>query len=193
MKKEDLVALGLTPEQADSVITGFGTMVPKSRLDDKIQEAKDYKSQLDARDKQLAELEPKAAGNEALLQQIQKLQDENKTAKTDYEQKLAETQRTFALDSALSGAKVKNLKAVKALLDAEKIKLDGDKLSGLDEQLEALKTSDAYLFESVEGGKPTFSTKPKQKSEGVTKETIMAIKDGPTRIQAIQDNPDLFN
>lgn len=192
MKKEDLIALGLTPEQADSVITGFGTMVPKSRLDEKIQEAKDYKSQLDARDKQLAELEPKAAGNEALLQQIQKLQDDNKNAQTEYEQKLAETQRTFALDSALSGAKVKNLKAVKALLDAEKIKLDGDKLSGLEEQLEALKTSDAYLFESTEEGKPTFSTKPKPKGEGVTKESIMSIKDSSARIQAIQDNPDLF-
>jgi len=192
MKKEDLVALGLTPEQADSVITGFGTMVPKSRLDEKIQEAKDYKSQLDARDKQLAELEPKAAGNESLLQQIQKLQDDNKTAQTEYEQKLAETQRTFALDSALSGAKVKNLKAVKALLDAEKIKLDGDKLSGLEEQLEALKTSDAYLFETAEEGKPTFSTKPKPKGEGVTKESIMAIKDSSARIQAIQDNPTLF-
>lgn len=192
MKKEDLVALGLTPEQADSVITGFGTMVPKTRLDEKIQEAKDYKSQLDARDKQLAELEPKAAGNDALLQQIQKLQDDNKNAQTEYEQKLAETQRTFALDSALSGAKVKNLKAVKALLDAEKIKLDGDKLSGLEEQLEALKTSDAYLFESTEETKPTFSTKPKPKTEGVTKESIMAIKDSSARIQAIQDNPTLF-
>lgn len=193
MKKEDLVALGLTPEQADSVITGFGTMVPKTRLDEKIQEAKDYKSQLDARDKQLAELEPKAAGNDALLQQIQKLQDDNKNAQTEYEQKLADTQRTFALDSALGVAKVKNLKAVKALLDAEKIKLDGNKLSGLEEQIEALKTSDAYLFESTEEGKPTFSTKPKPKGEGVTKESIMAIKDSSARIQAIQDNPTLFN
>lgn len=193
MKKEDLVALGLTEEQADSVIKGFGTMVPKSRLDDKIQEAKDYKEQLEARDKQLAELEPKAAGNEALLQQIQKLQDDNKKVQTDYEEKLSQQSYNFALESALSGAKVKNAKAVKALLDSEKIKLDGDKLTGLEEQLEALKTSDAYLFETVEEGKPTFSTKPKPKAEGVTKESIMAIKDSSQRIQAIQENPDLFN
>lgn len=192
MKKEDLVALGLTEEQADSVITGFGTMVPKSRLDEKIQEAKDYKSQLDARDKQLAELEPKAAGNEALLQQIQKLQDDNKKVQTDYEAKLSEQSYNFALESALSGAKVKNAKAVKALLDNEKIKLDGNDLVGLKEQLEALKTSDAYLFETAEEVKPTFSTKPKPKTEGVTKESIMAIKDSSQRIQAIQDNPDLF-
>lgn len=193
MKKEDLIALGLTEEQADSVISGFGTMVPKSRLDDKIQEAKDYKSQLDARDKQLAELEPKAAGNDALLQQIQKLQDDNKKVQDDYETKLSEQSYNFALESALNGAKVKNAKAVKALLDNEKIKLDGNDLVGLKEQLEALKTSDAYLFESTEEGKPTFSTKPKPKTEGVTKESIMAIKDSSQRIQAIQENADLFN
>lgn len=193
MKKEDLVALGLTEEQADSVIKGFGTMVPKSRLDDKIQEAKDYKEQLEARDKQLAELEPKAAGNEALLQQIQKLQDDNKKAQTDYEEKLSQQSYNFALESALSGAKVKNAKAVKALLDSEKIKLDGDKLTGLEEQLEALKTSDAYLFEAAEEKKPTFSTKPMPKGDKFTKEEIMAIKDSSQRIQAIQENPDLFN
>lgn len=56
MKKEELVALGLTSEQADSVITGFGTMVPKARLDQKIKEAKEYKDQVTERDTQLTAL-----------------------------------------------------------------------------------------------------------------------------------------
>ena len=193
MKKEDLVTLGLTEEQADSVITGFGTMVPKARLDEKIKEAKEYKEQVTERDTQLTALQSKAAGNEGLLAEITKLQEANQKAQAEYETKLSEQSFNFALESALSGAKVKNAKAVKALLDSEKIKLDGNELVGLKEQLEALKTSDAYLFESTEEGKPTFSTKPKPKTEGVTKESIMAIKDGPTRIQAIQENPDLFN
>lgn len=150
MKKEDLVALGLTPEQADSVITGFGTMVPKARLDEKIKEAKEYKDQVTERDTQLTALQSKAAGNEGLLAEITKLQEANQLAQTEYETKLSEQSYNFALESALSGAKVKNTKAVKALLDSEKIKLDGEKLSGLEEQLEALKTSDAYLFEVEE-------------------------------------------
>ena len=51
------------------------------------------------------------------------------------------------IDLAISNAKAKNVKSVKANLDLEKIKLDGDKLLGFDDQIEALKESDAYLFE----------------------------------------------
>lgn len=51
------------------------------------------------------------------------------------------------IDLAITNAKAKNVKAVKANLDLEKIKLDGDKLLGFDDQIEALKKSDAYLFE----------------------------------------------
>lgn len=51
------------------------------------------------------------------------------------------------IDLAINNAKAKNVKSVKANLDLEKIKLDGDKLLGFEDQIEALKKSDAYLFE----------------------------------------------
>lgn len=51
------------------------------------------------------------------------------------------------IDLAINNAKAKNVKSVKANLDLEKIKLDGDKLLGFDDQIEALKKSDAYLFD----------------------------------------------
>lgn len=51
------------------------------------------------------------------------------------------------IDLAISNAKARNVKSVKANLDLNKVKLDGDKLLGFDDQIEALKTSDAYLFE----------------------------------------------
>ncbi|WP_374964612.1 phage scaffolding protein [Lysinibacillus sp. RS5] len=146
MNKEQLIALGLTDEQAQQVVDGFGTMVPKTRLDDKIKELKTANDTIVERDTQLEELKPKAAGNEALLQQIQQLQNDNKTATEKYQSELTEQQRAFALDSALKDAKVHNPKSVKALLDMEKIKLNGEALEGLMEQLEALKQSDAYLF-----------------------------------------------
>ena len=49
------------------------------------------------------------------------------------------------IDLAINNAKAKNVKSVKANLDLDKIKLDGDKLLGFDDQIEALKKSDAYL------------------------------------------------
>lgn len=51
------------------------------------------------------------------------------------------------IDLAINNAKARNVKSVKANLDLSKIKLDGDKLLGFEDQIEALKESDAYLFE----------------------------------------------
>ena len=71
-------------------------------------------------------------------------------------------------NSTTSGAKSKNIKSVKANLDLEKIKLDGDKLLGFDDQIKALKESDAYLFEidkSVNKGLDDNGGKPR-KNEG---------------------------
>jgi hypothetical protein len=53
-----------------------------------------------------------------------------------------------AVNLALVQAKVKNPKLAKAALDMSIIKLDGENLLGLTEQVEALKESDGYLFET---------------------------------------------
>ena len=149
MTKEQLMALGLTEEQAQQVIDGYGTMIPKSRLDDKIKELKTANDTIAERDQQIEGLKPKAAGNEALQNEITRLQQENKDNADKHAADLAEQQRTFALESALKDANVHNPKSVKALLDMEKIKLNGEALDGLTEQLDALKQSDAYLFASA--------------------------------------------
>ena len=147
MNKEQLIALGLSEEQAQSVLDGFGQMVPKSRLDDKIQELKTAKDTITKYETDLEELKPKAAGNEALLQQIQQLQDDNKTAKDQHEAELAETRLTSAVKLALTG-KVQDLDIVSSLLDKTKIELDeqGNVKGGLDEQLTTLKESKSFLF-----------------------------------------------
>lgn len=74
-----------------------------------------------------------------------------KKSVTDWEDKyntdVATLKLNNAVDLALIGAKAKNPKLAKAALDMSVIKLDGDKLLGLTEQLDTLKKSDAYLFE----------------------------------------------
>ena len=90
----------------------------------------------------------KAKGNEELTAQIEELKQQNEATKTEYEEKLQKQSFDHVLEKSLTGAKVKNVKAVRALLDMEMIKLDGDTLKGLDEQVTKLKETDAYLFES---------------------------------------------
>ncbi|MCI8594110.1 MAG: hypothetical protein HFF09_02500 [Oscillospiraceae bacterium] len=55
---------------------------------------------------------------------------------------------------ALAAAGAKNPKVVKAALDLERVELTADgELTGLNEQVEALKKSDGYLFETARSGK----------------------------------------
>jgi myosin heavy subunit len=137
--------------------------IPRSRLNDKIEEAKELSKQLKDRDTQLEELGKKAKGNEELEKQINELKESNKTTATEYQSKLDKQAFDFALEKAITGAQAKNPRAVKALLDLEKIKMDGEKLLGFDDQLTVLKTSDGYLFgeaEKLGGRKPNDTTTP---------------------------------
>jgi hypothetical protein len=50
------------------------------------------------------------------------------------------------LENSLMKANVKNSKAIKGMLDLDKITIDGDELTGLEDQIKSLKESDSYLF-----------------------------------------------
>jgi hypothetical protein len=131
-------------------IVSDGNWFPKDKFDQVNSDNKDLKKQLKDRDVQLSELKTKATGNEELTKQINDLTEQNKKTAADYQAKLDQQSFDFALKDALSGAKAKNPKAVEALLNKDSIKLDGDKLLGLDDQLKAIKESDSYLFDSEE-------------------------------------------
>ncbi|AUN11210.1 phage scaffolding protein [Clostridium botulinum] len=73
----------------------------------------------------------------------------------EYEKQIQDMQFNYTLEGALKSANVRNTKAVKALLNLEGIKLEGENVLGLSEQIEALKKSDSYLF--AEEQKPKFS------------------------------------
>lgn len=121
--------------------------VEKTELDTVNNSIKDYRKQLKDRDKQLEDLKEKAKGNEELTAEIERLKDENKNVAKDYEAKIEKLNFDTKLDKSLIGAKAKNPKTVKALLNLENLKLDGEDIIGLKEQLEALKKSDGYLFD----------------------------------------------
>lgn len=155
MNREELKALGLSDEQVESVMRSHGKSIndlkeKADKVDGLESQIDDYKQQIEERDEQLQELGEKAKGNEELTEQINKLKEQNETTKNEYEEKLQSQTFDFTLDKALTNAGVRNSKAVKALLDTESIKLDGEKLLGLDDQLEALKESEEYLFKTEE-------------------------------------------
>lgn len=135
-------------------IVSNGQWFPKERFDAVNNEKKELKNQLDERDQQLTALQKQAKGNEELQSAIEQLQEENKKVSEEYQQKLEKQAFDFALESALRDAKAKNIKAVKANLNVDGLKLSDGKVIGLDEQLTALKESDGYLFETENESPP---------------------------------------
>ncbi|MGN0553467.1 MAG: phage scaffolding protein [Oscillospiraceae bacterium] len=76
-------------------------------------------------------------------------------AQADSKKQLDELRFNHAIDGALSSAKAKNIKAVKALLETDKLKLNKDgSLTGLSEQLEKIKSENDYLFETENAPSP---------------------------------------
>ena len=163
--KELLKKAGVEEAKLDGVIADIGKelpkhFIPKDKYNATAEAKKKLEADLAARDAQLEELKKAAGTSEELKKQIEQLQAENKKADEAWQTKLAQMQLDFALERALAAAKAKNPKAVKALLDLEKVKLDGEQLLGLDEQLKELQKSDAYLFGDSTPGKVGSGTNP---------------------------------
>lgn len=157
MTRKQLEDLGLTKEQADSVmkINGDDIENAKGTASTEIKnlqtEVEGLKTQVGDRDKQLETLKASAGDNADLKKQIEDLQTENATAKAAHESELNQLKIDFAVEKALTGAKAKNIKAVKALLELGEAKLDKDgNVKGLDEQIEKLRSGDdtKFLFEA---------------------------------------------
>lgn len=83
---------------------------------------------------------------------VEKLKKDAAEWETKYNTDIAAAKLDNAVSLALVEAKAKNPKLARAALDMSLVKLDGDKLLGLSEQLDNLKKSDAYLFDIEEGG-----------------------------------------
>lgn len=78
---------------------------------------------------------------------IEKLKTDAKNWEVKYNTDIAAVKLDSAVNMALVEAKAKNPKLAKAALDMSLVKMDGDKLLGLSEQLENIKKSDPYLFD----------------------------------------------
>ena len=195
--KELLKNAGIEEGKLDGVIADISKELPKYFIPkDKYNEVAEAKKQLEKdiqdRDQQLEDLKKAAGASEELKKQIETLQAENKKASEEWQTKMSQMQLDFALERALTTAKAKNPKAVKALLDMEKVKLDGEQLLGLDDQLKALKESDSYLF--GEPGKVGSGTNPPGGTEPKTidQQIEEAVKAGNTGLAIRLKNEKYF-
>lgn len=97
MTKEDLIALGLTEEQAGKVLDGYKGYVPKSRFDEVNNAKKAAEETIKERDGQLEALKKSSGDAEALKAEIAKLQGENKAAADRYAAEIKSMQVSSAV------------------------------------------------------------------------------------------------
>jgi len=176
MTKKELIELGLSEEDAKKVEEAskeeLKTYVPKDRFDEVNNRKKQLESDVTERDKQLEELKNNVGNAEELTKQIETLQAENQANNEKHEAEVKEIKITNAIEKSLTGAKAKNIKAVKALLELENVELleDGS-IKDLDKQIKALKENEdtGFLFNSEDttqgfkGVKPGEGNPPKPK------------------------------
>ena len=134
--------------------------VPKSTYNELNDKHKLSEKQLRETTEQLSGLKDKAGLADEYKSQIDKLTESQKAEKEGFEKQIVEMRHGYALDAALTAAKARNVKAVKAMLDMDKITWEGDAIKGLDDQLKAIRESDGYLFEQAEDSNQTPQKKP---------------------------------
>lgn len=197
MNLEQLKELGLDEEVANKVIEAYkqsikDEYIPITRFNEVNEEKKELKGQIAERDTQLSELKTKASGNEELTNKIAELEGLNNQTKEEYETKIAKLRKETSIELVLKDNQAKSIKAVKALLDLDKVSLDGDNLIGLDEQLEGLKESESYLFgtDTLSGRNPNPPGEPmdpEYKKNPFSKEYFNLTEQG----KLYKENPEL--
>ncbi len=174
MKRSELKELGIADEIIDKIMDANGKDIEKAKgnAEELAKQVDTLTGQIKDRDKQLNELQKTAGDNEALSERIKDLKEANEKAKASYTEEINRIKIDSAVERAITSANAKNAKAVKALLDLSDAKLDSDgNIKGLSAQLDALKQSDGYLFNSdkpeIAGAKPQGGSEP---HKGITKE-----------------------
>ena len=159
MKTEFLKSLNLSQEVIDKIMAenGKDIAVEQKKAEKVIQERDSYKLRAESLETQVNDANTEIQKFKDMdIDGIKKAADDWKEtaekAKADADKQISQMKFDYALSAALTGAKAKNAKAVKALLDMDGLKFnDNDgKIVGLDEQLAQIKADNDYLFESDE-------------------------------------------
>lgn len=112
-----------------------------------------YVDELAVKDKRIQELADTIKNFEGV--DVKQLQADVENWKTKYNQDLESARLDSAIQLAIAKSGTLSEKALMGLLDKDKIKFDKDgKLTGLDEQIEAIKKEDSFLFKAAEPNEP---------------------------------------
>ena len=173
MTQEQFEAIGieksLAKKAAEASKKELEGYVSKDTYDQTKQQRKQLETSANDYKTQLEDLKKAAGDNAELTKKIEDLQAENKKKDEDHQKEIQDLKLSSAIRMAVS-ASAQDSDLVAGLLDRTKLILGDDgKVTGLDEQVKALKESKPFLFKSEQkpdgkkgffplGGKETGGT-----------------------------------
>lgn len=197
MTLEQLLELGLSEDIAKKVIEAHqaaikDNYVPLTRFNEVNEEKKQYKEQVDNLNKELGKLQKQLEDNQGATETIETLKKQIK----DKEEEMAKIRKQNAIKFEVLKANPNDVADILPHLKDDQIVLSEDgTITGLKEQLEALKENKPYLFKQVEpqgtGGSLGAGNKPKG-SPVITKEDFKKMG-YLERLKLKQENEELYN
>ncbi len=146
MKKEELVALGVSEEHADKVLTAWTEAlkdyIPKSEYDTKVQELETVQQQLDTANQTIEgfkDYDDVKAKVEDYKNKFEQSEQEKAEIQSNYE-------FTGKLQEAAKKAGARALKAVMPYLDIENLKKSKNQDADITAAFDAVKKDNAFLF-----------------------------------------------
>ncbi|WP_294582963.1 phage scaffolding protein [uncultured Staphylococcus sp.] len=154
----------------DAIDETKSNMVPRSRLNDKNEEIKELKAELESRDKQIVELEHSVKNDSELHKELEEIKQQN----TEWASKYQESQLNNAIKLAVA-KDANDANDILAFVNRDKLELTDDgSVKGLDDEVKRLKQDKSYLFAPTKpkGVTPHDGDNP---TGGITKEQFQKM------------------
>lgn len=153
MKKEDLLNIGLTEEQADKVFAMNGKDIEKHKkaAEDAKADKEALEHQVADRDKDIDALKKASGDADGIRKQLEELQGKYDKETEAYKAQLAQRDYQSAIDKAISDSGIKFTsksaeKAFRAGISDSNLEMKDGALSGFDKYLEKAKSDDPSAF-----------------------------------------------
>ena len=143
MKIEDLTKLGIAEDVAKQVVS-----MNEAEVAAEAKKLTDKEAELTMATEKITELTEAVKKFDGV--DVEKMKSEIENWSKKYNDDTNALKLDIALSKTLAGCGAKDADIVGKLLDRSIIKLDGDKLVGVSEQLERLKTDKAFLFDGAD-------------------------------------------
>lgn len=155
MKRDFLKSLGIEDKDiVDKILDENSADIgrAKGELDTYKSKVSDLENDIKTKDATIATLQTKADMVDGLNQKISQLETDKTTLSNELNTKVSQIQKDHAVEGVIRDYKGKNIKAIKALLDMDKVTYEDGVLGGLTEQLDTLKGAEdsSMLFGEVQ-------------------------------------------